>query len=136
MSGSKQWEGNRSDFPLDSGIGRVYSESKYQELYKLFEDAIAKLGSDPLMDAHARMTIEEVSNIIENNKQWNRIRVRTELNSGNTLKTDIIYDGDEYYDPEAKNVSTVIGSKGKFKSYSRNYTIKDGEVRIKITATL
>ncbi|HAB50994.1 MAG: hypothetical protein A2381_12310 [Bdellovibrionales bacterium RIFOXYB1_FULL_37_110] len=133
MSAAKQWDVVKADFPYCQQLGKPYNEYKYNALYAQFEKVNNHFEQDQRIIAHSRMTAEEVSNIIENNVSWNRMRVRTEYNQQKTIfKTDIIYDGTEYFNPEDKNITNVIGSKGFFKRYTRNYKIENGEVRISV----
>lgn len=133
MSASKQWEVKRTDFTRCELLQKPYNRERYDDLYRQFERVGNHFEQDQRILTHSRMTTEEVSNIIENNLSWNRMRVRTEFNSSKTIfKTEIIYDGNEYFNPEDKNVSNVMGSRSRFKSYERNYKIENQEVRISI----
>lgn len=138
MAAAKQWEARKSDFPDCPILGKPYNAEKYNELYKQFDRVNQHFDQNQRIIAHSRMIVEEVSNIIERNSEWqakadSKIRVRTEFNGDKTIfKTDIIYDGTEYYDPEKKNITNVVGSKGFFKKYERTYKIENNEVRINV----
>ena len=88
------------------------------------------------MKTLTRKIVEEVMNITEHNKSWNKIRVITDLNQERTrFKATIKYDGGEYYDPQANNVGNVVGSTERFQSYARGVEISsttDREVTIKV----
>ena len=122
---SKQWELKRTDLKSSSDyVDKPYCPEKFNEFYTQIDSLCEDFPNGEIMKTLTRKIIEEVMNIVEHNKSWNTIRVRTKLNSSKTrLKTEISYDGGEYYDPKTNDIKNVIGSIDRFKDYGRDVRI-------------
>ena len=133
---SKQWSLERKELEkISRYFGKPCNEVKYEQLYQQLDDVCNIFSNKNSVKTLTRKIIEEVVNIIEHNKSWTTIRVRTNLNSTKTrFKAEMHYDGGEYYDPKENGIGNVIGSIEKFKSYERDVDISSQtkEITIKI----
>lgn len=133
---SVQWEITRSDLKHSQVVGKLYSAEKFAELNDMLRAVVERFDSIEAVKTFARSIVEEVSNIINENRGWysEPLKVRTTFNRPDNevgrLKVDIIYSGDEYWDPIVHDTRTVIGSKDKFRRYNRDVRIESGRIHI------
>lgn len=133
----KEWRIERHELKEEPLLkNKLYNEEKLRALNTML-DYITNHSQDESLKTALRSLVEEVTNIIQSNKTWidQPLKVRTEFNQNTKLiKINIQYSGTDYFDPEANNTTTVIGSKDQFKSYSRNVTFEgeNTDIRIKI----
>ena len=122
---SKQWELKRAEVKVIGGyFGKLSCPAKFNEFYRQIDFVRSPFPNSEVVKTLTRKIVEEVTNIVEHNRSWNTIRVRTKLNSSETrFKAEISYDGGEYYDPETNDIRNVIGSISRFKDYKRSVTI-------------
>ena len=135
---AKQWEITRDQIKQEPVFGKYHNPAKMRELDEQLEEVCVKAQNHDLVQKLCRKIIEEVANIIQHNKNWNTLRVRSEFKwNPNTFKFQILYDGGQYFDP--KDLANVMGSSlSKFDSYEREPEIDQatGEVRINISIAL
>ena len=132
---SKQWFLERRELKKDPRyFNKLCNEIKLEQLYQQLDDVCSVFSNKDLIRTLTRKIIEEVVNILEHNKSWSTVRVRTKLNSTKTrFKAEIHYDGGEYYDPEKNSIGNVMGSIDRFESYERDVDISQAkEITIKI----
>lgn len=135
---SKQWEVKRADFQKSKTcfFGKLYNTVKFKGLYEQLDYVCRAFPNQDVIRTLTRKIVEEVVNIVEHNKSWNTLKVRTELNPSKTrFKAEIIYDGGEYYDPQKNKIGNVTGSIEYFKDYDRGFnilTISSRQVIIRI----
>lgn len=122
---SKQWELVRGDLKKNGEyFGKPNNPVKFKELYDQLDFVCQTFSQADTVKTLTRKIVEEVMNIVEHNKSWNKIKVRTEHNPSKTrFKAEIIYDGGEYFDPKSYCTGNVIGSTERFKEYKRNFEI-------------
>lgn len=136
---TKQWEVQKSDFKKISyskdNSQHIYNyNSKYKDLYGFFKSAREKYPEkhQELIKTISRSIVEEISNIIKHNKTWNKMKVRTTINSSRKrFEVCIKYDGTEYYDPAKHNINNVVGSVSLFK-YKRDMSINKDNCCVEI----
>ena len=123
---SKQWCFKRDEITLNKNyFKKPYCPERFDELYSQLDFVCEHFPKKDIIKTLTRKIIEEVMNIVEHNKGWNKIIVRTELNSSKTrFKAQIIYDGGAYYDPQANCIGNVISSTDRFEDYNRDVTIE------------
>lgn len=135
---AKQWELDRTEIKPEPVFGKYHNPTKMRELDEQLEQVCAKAQNHDLVQKLCRKLIEEVANIIQHNKSWNTLRVRSEFKwNPNTFKFQLVYDGGHYFDP--KDLPNIMGlSLAKFDSYNREPEVDPttGEVRINISITL
>lgn len=130
---SKQWTIERENLKKDSSVGKYYDAEKFKDLYDQLDYVCKRFENQDIVKTLTRKIVEETTNIVEYNKSWNRIDVRTEINNQPTrFKCEIKYDGKEYFDPIKNNIGNVAGSRDRFKSYNRQVEIEANEVIIRI----
>lgn len=133
----KQWESKITDYRREaSADNKMYNSAKFNELYTQLDQVCDAFPNQDKVSTLTRKIVEETTNIINYNKRWNWIKVRTEFNaSTGNFKAEIIYDGGEYFDPIFHNVTNVVGSKDRFQEYMRPDSPEidqDGKVTIRI----
>ena len=136
---SKQWKITRDEVHKSPfSFGKLSNPAKFNELYQQLDAVCQIFKHQETVKTTTRKVVEEVVNIIQHNKTWNEIMVRTEANGERSrFKAEIFYDGGEYYDPEKHKIGNVVGSRERFKEYSRTYKIRsDNTVEIRINIAL
>ena len=131
---SKQWTIKKSELKQSTAyFGKRCAPKKYDELYNHIFSVCDFFPNSDNVSTIARSVVEEVVNILEHNKSYTYIKVRSDLNSTKSrVKFDIIYDGMEYYDPEKHNIRTVIGSVGRLEDYCRKVEVSSNKVTIRV----
>lgn len=117
---AKQWDIDRSEVKTESAVGnRLYTE-RFEELYQQLEHVVNVHNGLENAKTLKRKVMEEVVNVVQHNKSWIWLKVRSEYSQEATnIKITIMYSGNDYYDPEENKVSNVIGSGGVFAEYIR-----------------
>ena len=136
---SKQWEINRHELMEEPSLkNQLYNPHKFEELYTQLDEVCMAFEDKDIIKTLTRKITEEAVNIIQHNKSWDNLKVRTEFNNApSRFKCEIIYDGGDYYDPETNNIGNVMGSTGRFLEYRRSHEINpDKKVTIRINIKL
>lgn len=111
-------------------FGKVYNPEAFDGLYKMLDYVTKAFFGKGVVSTLSQRVVEEIMNILEHNRSWNVMEVRTKLNPSKTrLKVKIIYDGGEYFDPDVYSVGNVVGAMDEFKFYERSVEIFDNESR-------
>lgn len=125
---AKQWEINRSEVKTEPAVGnRLYTE-RFNELYEQLEHVVNAHNGLENAKTLKRKVMEEVVNVVQHNKSWMWLKVRSEYSQEATnIKITIMYSGNDYFDPEENKVTNVIGSGGVFAEYTRKVERKTDE---------
>lgn len=116
----KQWEIRKEHLRGHVETGhKLYDDKAFNDLYDQLQHIEEKFKHLEAVKTLARKVVEETANIIEHDKRWTWIKVRSEYsNHEDNIKITIVHNGD-FFDPDAQGISNVMGSTGTFTNYDR-----------------